>query len=320
MMMTELQRKLLPLPGNHRMTPKNLLIRAALYTLAALPYRLQAVMVPPLFLIIWHSRSSIRRTIEVNIRLCFPQLGPQQQQQLVRQAIRHTIATALAMPRNWLHFKADDPAIFAGIDGQEVLDAALAQGRGVILVAPHMGFWEFFLLQIASQYPVSVLCNNVDEFAPGQINDCINNARIKTGAVILEAKPGVKKRCEKILHQGGIVIIPPDQIPADKRAYLFADFFGQPAATLTLIPILARSTGAALVTGFAKRLDDGRYRLTIRAVDNDSLVNNDESLLDAVNAVNQAVEKLINEAPAQYLWTYRRFRLGPKGRRKMYRR
>jgi KDO2-lipid IV(A) lauroyltransferase len=300
------------------MSVQNNLVRAALRLLAAIPYRHQSILAKPLLLLAWQSRSSIRRTIETNIGLCFPQLDTQQQQQLAYQATHNFITTALAMPRNWLHFQPDDPAVFAGIEGKEVLDAALSQGKGVIFVTPHMGFWEFFLLQISSLYPVSVLCNNVDEFAPGQINDIIHAARTKSGADILEAKPGVKRRCEQILQQGGIVIIPPDQIPGDKRTYLFADFFGQPAPTMTLIPILARSSGATLVTGFAQRRNDGRYCLVIRAFDEESAIHG-SNLQEGVRAMNRAVESLIREAPEQYLWTYRRFRLGPEGRRKIYR-
>jgi len=111
------------------------------------------------------------------------------------------------------------------------------------------------------------------------------------------------------------VMITPDQIPSQKKGYIFADFYAQKTATMTLIPRLAKVTGAPMLTGFAKRQVCGRYEVIIKEVDKQTYSKN---LNDAVEGMNKTVEHLISEAPAQYLWTYKRFRVDPNGKTKRY--
>lgn len=268
-----------------------------------------------LYLCAWYGNSRIRKVVATNLALCFPQLCPEKREQLCRQAVHETLMTGMEMPRLWLHDSLEE-SLYAGIDGQELIQQAMGSGKGVIMITPHLGNWEYLILKMAALYPCSVLCNNTDDIVPMQMNEIIQSGRMKTGATMVEAKQGVKVLVEA-LQRGEIVMIAPDQIPPKAKGRQFADFFGQPTATMTLVPRLANITQAQVLAGFAKREPDGRYHLLVKKVDNMAAMHAG-NLPEALLAMNQAIEQLIAEAPAQYLWTYKRFRLGPQGKRNVY--
>jgi KDO2-lipid IV(A) lauroyltransferase len=81
---------------------------------------------------------------------------------------------------------------------------------------------------------------------------------------------------------------------------VWADFFGRPAYTMTLVRRLQQASGAAVIMAFAERLPEGRgYRLHLEALSAPAL---DES------ALNRAVEAQVRRCPAQYLWSYNRYK------------
>ena len=83
----------------------------------------------------------------------------------------------------------------------------------------------------------------------------------------------------------------------------------------TLLCRLAKVTNAVLVSGYCERQADGRYLSKVRGVDEGMYSKN---LEESVAAMNKTIENNIREAPAQNLWTYKRFRLGPEGKRRIY--
>jgi KDO2-lipid IV(A) lauroyltransferase len=293
---------------------KNELGRPFLVFLAIFPFLLLRAFARLCCFFAWHSNSRIRKVIAINIDICFPQLNQEEKQRLAKQALLETITTGLEMPRMWLYAKPNDEALFGGMRGQNLIEEALSLGKGLIIIGPHLGHWEYFILSMASRYPCTVLCNNADDIVATRINDTIKKGRMKTGAKIVEATQGIKPLVEA-LRRGEIVMITPDQIPSQKKGYIFADFYTQKTATMTLIPRLAKVTSAPMLTGFAKRQACGRYEVIIKAVDEQTYSKN---LNDAVDGMNKTVEHLISEAPAQYLWTYKRFRVGPNGKTKIY--
>jgi Kdo2-lipid IVA lauroyltransferase/acyltransferase len=295
---------------------KNKLGKLFLLLMARIPFPALGLLAQIVAAITWYGHTRIRKVITVNITLCYPHLSVDEKQRLAKQATLETIRTGMEMPRIWIKAKHDDPALAAGIEGQELIEQALSKGKGLILITPHLGNWEYLIIKMASLYRCSVLCNNADDIVPMAINDTVQSGRMKTGATMVEAQLGVKVLVET-LKRGEIVLIAPDQIPASTNAYIFADFFGQLTPTMTLVSRLAKVTDAQILSAFARRLESGQYQLVIKPVD-PGIYSRD--LEESVLALNKTVENLINEAPAQFLWTYKRFRRGPEGRNKIYKR
>ena len=103
----------------------------------------------------------------------------------------------------------------------------------------------------------------------------------------------------KALHRGDAIGILPDQAPGVGEGE-WADFFGRPAYTMTLVTRLQESSGAEVIMAFAERLAQGRgYRLHFKAVGADPL---------DTAALNRAVEAIVRSCPQQYLWGYNRYK------------
>jgi KDO2-lipid IV(A) lauroyltransferase len=96
---------------------------------------------------------------------------------------------------------------------------------------------------------------------------------------------------------------------------VFAPFFGIPAATITATHHLARLSGAAVIAFFHRRLDDGRYAIRLEA----PLAGfpSGDALADT-SRVNACIERMVREAPAQYLWMHKRFKTRPPGLPPLY--
>jgi KDO2-lipid IV(A) lauroyltransferase len=108
----------------------------------------------------------------------------------------------------------------------------------------------------------------------------------------------------KHLRRGGCSVVLPDQVPGLGEGE-WVDFFGRPAYTMTLLGRLQEASGAALVFCYARRLPRGEgYSMHFAAMDEALPADRRE----AARRVNAEVEKLVREAPEQYLWGYNRFK------------
>ena len=102
----------------------------------------------------------------------------------------------------------------------------------------------------------------------------------------------------RALKNGEAVGILPDQVPPPNEGE-WAQFFGNPAYTMTLAGKLAESTGATVLMAFGERLPWGRgYVIHIAPL----------SQAPTPQHINDSIEALVRRRPEQYLWSYRRFK------------
>jgi KDO2-lipid IV(A) lauroyltransferase len=142
---------------------------------------------------------------------------------------------------------------------------------------------------------------------------CVLRARLRYADAMF-AKEDLRATV-KYLKRGGTLWYAPDQDMRGKEA-VFVPFFGVPAATITATHHLARLSGAAVIPFFHQRRDDGRgYTIRLQA----PLENFPSTDVVADTArVNAAIEAMVREAPAQYLWVHKRFKSRPSGETPLY--
>ncbi|MCW8889062.1 MAG: lipid A biosynthesis acyltransferase, partial [Sedimenticola sp.] len=109
-----------------------------------------------------------------------------------------------------------------------------------------------------------------------------------------------------------------DQQPkaAGRQGGVYAPFFGHPALTMVLVGRLARKTGAPVLFWFMERLPGGSGYKMHWFKSPDGLLSDDPEVTSA--ALNQGLEVCIRHAPAQYLWSYKRFSSQPEGQLSPY--
>ena len=230
------------------------------------------------------------------------------------------------LPRLWF---GRPPAV--QWDGADCIDAALAKGRGVVFLTPHLGCFEITAQAYASRYgqassgaqAMTVL------FRPPRqawLHTLVTTARARPGLATAPTTLGGVKQIIKALKRGEAVGLLPDQVPPLGLG-VWAAFFAKPAYTMTLPARLAEQTGAAVLIAWGERLAWGRgYCVHVQPLANvlsvahvplpDAALPPDAALsattVDASRAnaatVNAAMEDLVRTCPGQYLWGYARYK------------
>ena len=195
-------------------------------------------------------------------------------------------------------------ALVQSVDGWDAVDRAQGKARPIIFVAPHLGCYEMAGRYVASKLPFTAL------YRPpklGWVEPLMKRGRDRGGATTVPANAAGVRELLKTLKRGGNIFLLPDQVPAAEQGGdgVWAEFLGRPAYTMTLLPRLARDYAAEVIFVFAQRLPNGRgYALTLRSL---SRPYSDDKA-SAARQTNAMVEELIRMAPAQYLWSYNRFK------------
>jgi lauroyl/myristoyl acyltransferase len=236
--------------------------------------------------------------------LCFPQLSKEQQQKMVVEHFRSYGRGLVDMGLGMMGTRARAEK-FTELVGAENLTGLLGS-RKIILVNYHTTTldkgWLGFLPDLDA---VSMMKRDKNPV----INWFLFNkrSRFKKAQLLLreEGLGGIISG----MQAGKLCYLIPDEDFGDGRSAVFARFFGQPRSTLNIVSRLARITDAVVIPGICRLIPEtGRYRTTFCA----PLENypTGDHVADA-EQLHRAMEKLILEAPEQYLWTFRWFRTQP---------
>jgi KDO2-lipid IV(A) lauroyltransferase len=245
------------------------------------------------------------RVARRNLELVRPDWTREQREHEVRRILRATGRNFLETLRVWTRPRAANLRLVRAEHGAERLRAALAEGKGLIVSAPHFGNWEFLLVWLAAQAPLA-LVYRVPEKPAGDV--FLRLARGGPGVTLVPAETNAMRPLWRALKEGGMVGITPDQQPKFGGGE-FAPFFGRNALTLSLIPRLAERAGAPVVFAWAEPVPGG---FDIHVEDADARLA-DPDLATALAAMNAQVEAIAGRDLRQYQWTYKRFSRRPRG-------
>lgn len=250
----------------------------------------------------WQLRGRSRLVSEVNIGICFPELDASARAALARQSLIETAKGASELAYLWLH-PDEALSMIRRVEGDQPLRDTLTSGRGVIVLAPHLGCWEMVNFWLSSEFNMHAM------FKPSPfeaVNELVGKSRAHFKSTLHPATARGVAGLARALKSGPVVTgILPDQVP-DKRSGEIVPFFDRPTWTATLPCKLLQQSGARAFMVFAKRLPGTEgYELIIREPE---AAIYDTDLATALAAMNRSIEALIHEAPEQYIWNYKRFR------------
>lgn len=240
----------------------------------------------------------------INLRLCFPELDDDTREAMARDVFRQGGIGLFETLNAWFGPASRyDRRIEA--DGIEHLQAAIAQGRGVILLGAHYSHLDLNGLAIARHIPLQVI------YRPQ--NNPVFDWLIRRGRrrhFTGQIDHADMRSLFKALRAGEVVWTSVDQDFGLKQG-IMAPFFGHPAATLTATSRMARiNNSPVLFLHFMRNTDDDSYRLSVTPMLDDYPSDDDEA--DATR-INATLESLIRRAPSQYMWFHRRFKSQPRG-------
>jgi KDO2-lipid IV(A) lauroyltransferase len=238
------------------------------------------------------------RIAKRNIELCMPALSPAEQAKLL---VRHCESLGMALCETADTWWSSDRRVnsLAEVQGLENLRAALAKGRGAIMIGGH-----FTTIEIATRILGTVVPLNV-VYRPTKnalLSHTMFTSFSRNGKPI--AHDDIRSMI-RALKKNEAVWYAPDQSYRNKGAAM-VNFFGIPAATNTATSRLARISGAAVLSYFPERLPGAAgYRVVIGAALED--FPGVDAIADT-ERFNRLLEAQIRRIPEQYLWVHRRFK------------
>jgi KDO2-lipid IV(A) lauroyltransferase len=269
-----------------------------LRTLALLPFPVQLRVGTGIGRLIRRLPLPWVRIAQRNIELCLPTLTAEERAKILD---RHCESLGIALCETATTWWSDDRRVnrLAEIHGLPNLQAALAKGRGAIMIGGH-----FTTIEIATRILGTVVPLNV-VYRPTK-NEVISHTMYTSFKKHGKPIPYDDIRSMiRALKNNEVVWYAPDQSYRNKGAAM-VKFFGLPAATTTATTRLARISGAAVLTYFPERLPGSAgYRVFIGPALEDFPGADPEA--DA-ERFNRLLEQHILRVPEQYLWMHRRFK------------
>lgn len=256
----------------------------------------------------FYAARSRRRICETNIALCFPQLSAAEQRSLVHKIMHSTgkslVETSVALwgPDSQLKQRYS-------IIGLEHIEAAQAQGQGVLLVGAHFTTLDAAARILAFHVKFDMLYRKDPN--PLLAYKLIRARESFAGSAILRSDT---RQLIKNLRQGHVVWYAPDQDYGAKHS-VFAPFFGVQAATVLGTARIAQLGKAAVIPFAHYRDEQNGYHLVIEPALQDYPSGDD--VADATR-INKIIETAVAKQPDQYLWVHRRFKTRPEGEASLY--
>jgi KDO2-lipid IV(A) lauroyltransferase len=180
---------------------------------------------------------------------------------------------------------------------QRVLDA----GRGIVFLTPHLGCFEMTAQQIALHTALTVMYRPPRKAA---LKPLVEGARARHNLHLAPANLAGVRILARTLKSGQPIGLLPDQVPQEGEG-VWAPFFGRNAYTMTLPAKLAQMGKADIILVYAERRPGGRGYV-VRFVPFDGDLSG--SAAEQAAAINRAMEQLVGRCPAQYFWSYNRYK------------
>ncbi len=250
-------------------------------------------------------RTGFRRSITLdNLRHAYPEKNEQELAEIARQSFR-SIGTALFEFMWFPCFTPDRIRQVARIQNPETIREVYQRGKGVILLTAHFGNWELLAQCISTDLglPISII---VKPQSNAYVDAEINRWRTLWGHRVVPMGVSVREIL-RVLHDKGIVGVVADQ-SAPKES-VAVPFFGRDVATFEGPAVFCLKTGAAMMTGFSIRQEDGSYRSTFEEIRTDDLKEFSPANIGELTRRHVAItEKYIRLYPGHWMWMHKRWK------------
>ena len=225
---------------------------------------------------------------------------------MARKSLDHmglTLTEFFSMPFLW---EKDFRKMYE-VEGEEHFKKAFDHGKGVFVMSVHVGNGDLGTAALASWgYPVSIISKI---FKSKWLNKLWFSAREAKGVKFI---PPRKSSYEilKSLKANEAVIFVLDQYTGPPNGIL-TTFFGYETGTAVGLALFAQRLGAPVIPIYTYRTGPLKHKIVVLpAVEFEEKESKEETLRFMTEKYNRIVEKAILEAPEQWMWVHRRWKMG----------
>jgi KDO2-lipid IV(A) lauroyltransferase len=238
-----------------------------------------------------------------NLAETFPEKSEAERRRIIDECWRHFGREALETIRTQ-HLPLDEISTHCYFANPEVLQDAIALGRGVLILSAHYGGWEIAGLAVMAHV------KNVHTVARPLDNDLLERdlvrLRARTGVEVVDRQRAARPLL-KALQKGGVVILLPDQA-VQPREGILVPFLGRPAWTTDAPAKMALRHESAIVFGFCIPGTTG-HRLEFEEPIRIDQLSSDEKNAEALTTrINDVISRRIAARPELWLWMHDRWK------------
>ena len=271
--------------------------------IALLPLSFLQLIASFVSLILSSFNSSMKRVTSINLKIAYPELSAEDHADLVKKSIQSQCLTYVEFIKCWGMSPEYSLSLLKDVQGEHFFTDALANQKGVIVVVPHLGSWELLNAWI------NVYAAPVIMYKPNKVkgaNRYVLEAREKFNATLVPTDETGIRAIFKHLKQGGLTVILPDHVPKPSGG-IFSNFYGQHALSSTLVSKLASKTQCNVIgLSCIRDTHNSQHFSVICHPLSEDILSKDLQL--SVDTLNAEIQKMIDIAPEQYIWSYKRFR------------
>lgn len=265
------------------------------------------------------SVKSLCRVAERNLEIAMPKLSPAERRKIATgsfESLGRMLAEMSRFPSVSREALAEliefrfDPEL---LERQKKLRA---EGRGTILVSPHLGNWELLVFAYSALHePMSYLARPLDN---PLIEALTVRLRTRFGNRPINKKNSVPAAI-RVLREAGLLGILAD-VNAHPKEGVFVPLFGVPACTSAGPATLAIRTNSVIIP-LAGVWDEksGKYiAVNGRLIEPARTGDRQKDVVETTARLTAEVEKLIRAYPDQWLWIHKRWKTRPPGDPELY--
>jgi len=190
------------------------------------------------------------------------------------------------------------------IRGLEIIEKALSQKRGFIVLSAHFGNWELLAGWFGlKRYPVNVLARKLRY---EKFDRWINGLRRKMGVNVVMRDESAKTIL-RLLRDGQSIAILADQDISSVDG-VFVDFFGQPAYTPAAPVILALATAVPIIPMFIVREGGGHTIYVEEPLELEITGNKETDIKVNTEKWSKVIESYVRKYPSQWVWFHDRWK------------
>ncbi len=185
----------------------------------------------------------------------------------------------------------------------EIFEKYYKQNRGVIVVAGHVGNWEWGAFS-AAYFTKNIIVGLYKPLSNKYIDEFAIRSRAKAGTILASIKK-TRLFFKEYANKPSVFLMAADQSPSNPEKSIWVDFFGVDTAFLHGPEQYARKYNLPVLFLNMHRIKRGKYEYSLELLTEDA----DKTSPGQITALfAKKLEALIKQQPESWLWSHKRWK------------